>query len=58
MNVLGLSGNLLSVSALEDEGYEVEFQDGAVLVRSVRAGDQNAVALLGIREGSLYRLLG
>ena len=31
--VLGLSVILLSVSVLEDEWYEVELQDGVVLVR-------------------------
>ena len=58
MNVPGMSGDFISLSALEDKRYEVEFQDAAVHVCLVRAGAQDAMVMLGIREGSLYRLLG
>lgn len=42
MYVLELSVSFLSVLALEDKWYEVEFQDGAVLIHSVRVGAQDA----------------
>jgi hypothetical protein len=58
MYVPGLKVNLLSVSALEDMGYAVTFEDGHVLIRSVRADTQDAAVRLGIREGMMYRVLG
>lgn len=58
MNVSGLTISLLSMTALEDEKYEVEFQDGAILIRSVRVGTQDAAVMLSIKEGSLHKLLG
>ena len=48
---------LLSVSALKDKGYGVVFQDGQILIQSKRA-TQDAVVMLGVRQGKLYRLLG
>jgi hypothetical protein len=56
MYVPGLK--LLSVSALEDMGYAVMFEDGQVLIRSEGADTQDATVRLGIREGMLYRVLG
>ena len=38
LHVPKMRDDLLSVSALEDEVYEVEFRDGAVLICSVRVG--------------------
>jgi hypothetical protein len=58
MYVLGLKVNLLSVSTLEHMGYAVTFEDGQVLISSVRVDTQDAVVRLGIREGMLYRVLG
>lgn len=43
--------DLLSVSSLEDEGYEVVFRDGTILIRSEGAGTQDAAVRLGIRKG-------
>lgn len=57
-DILGLSVNLLSISAFEDERYEVEFKDEEVFICSTRAGVHDATMMLGIREGSLCRLLG
>jgi hypothetical protein len=37
MYASGMNVNLLSVSALEDMGYVVTFEDGHGLIRSVRA---------------------
>jgi hypothetical protein len=56
MYVPGLK--LLSVSALEDMGYAVMFEDGQVLIRSEGADTQDATVRLGIREGMMYRVLG
>ena len=44
MHVPELKINLLSVSTLEDEGYEVVFQDRTVLIWSKATGTQDAVA--------------
>jgi hypothetical protein len=48
----------LSVSALEDMGYAVMFEDGQVLIRLEGADTHDATMRLGISEGMLYRLLG
>jgi hypothetical protein len=53
-----LKVSLLSVSALEDMGYAVMFEDGQVLIRSEGANTQDAAMRLGIREGMMYRVLG
>jgi hypothetical protein len=58
MYVPGLKVNFLSVSALEDMGYAVMFEDGQVLIRSEGADTQDAAVRLGIREGMMYRVLG
>ena len=49
LHVPELRVSFLLVSALEDEGYEVEFQDGAMLIRSVRDGALAEIVMLGIR---------
>lgn len=58
MHVLELKVNLLSISSLEDEGYEVVFKDGTVLIQSKGVGSQDVAVRLGIREGMMYKLLG
>jgi hypothetical protein len=57
MYVPELKVNLLSISALEDMGYEVMFVDGQVLIRAEGAALDAAVRL-GIRQGMMYRVLG
>jgi hypothetical protein len=52
-----LKVNLLSVSALQDMGYAVMFEDGQVLIRSEGA-TLDAAMRLGIREGMMYKVLG
>jgi hypothetical protein len=52
-----LKVNLLSVSALEDEGYRVVFQRGQVFLYS-KGVTLEATVRLGIREGMMYRVLG
>jgi hypothetical protein len=49
---------LLLVSALEDMGYAVMFEDGHVLIRSEGVDTQDTTVRLGIKEGMIYRLLG
>jgi hypothetical protein len=56
MYVPGLK--LLLVSALEDMGYAVTFEDGQVLIRSEGADTQDATMRLGIREGMMYKGVG
>jgi hypothetical protein len=48
--------NLLSVSAMEDSGYTISFEDGWVLIRQRDLTDSTQV--LGVREGKVYRLQG
>jgi hypothetical protein len=50
--------NFLSVSALEDLGYTVMFEDGHVLLCLEGADTQDAAVRLGIREGMMHRVLG
>jgi hypothetical protein len=57
MYVPELKVNLLSISALEDMGYEVMFVDGQVHIRAEGATLDVAVRL-GIRQGMMYRVLG
>jgi hypothetical protein len=57
MYVPELKVNLLSISTLEDMGYEVMFIDGHVLIRAEGAA-LDAAARLGIRQGMMYRVLG
>jgi hypothetical protein len=48
---------LLSISALEDEGYGVMFQHGHVHIY-LEGATLDAATVLGVRQGRLYRLLG
>jgi hypothetical protein len=57
MYVPELRVNLLFVSALEDKGYAVMFEDGQVLIRAEGAA-LDATVRLGIRQGMMYRVLG
>jgi hypothetical protein len=45
--------NLVSISALEDKGYNVSFSDGKVLAWHSSMG---SACVIGIQEDSLYRL--
>jgi hypothetical protein len=56
--VLELKVSLFSVSAMEDMGFVVTFEDGQVIIRSEGEDTQHAVVRLGIREGMMYRVLG
>jgi hypothetical protein len=55
--VPGLKKNLFSVSAMEDRGFVVTFQRGQVLIHLEKAIPDSAV-VIGVREGTLYRLQG
>jgi hypothetical protein len=50
-----LKKNLLSVSALEDEGFAVLFQNGQVLIHSEGASP-DTTGSINVREGNIYRL--
>jgi hypothetical protein len=52
-----LKKNLLSISASEDKGFRVAFVDGKVLV-CPKDLDMDSVGAIGVRVGSLYRLIG
>ena len=54
--VPGLHKNLLSISSLEDKGDRVAFIDGKVVVWTKGISIEQA-KVIGIREGSLYRLI-
>lgn len=53
--VLGLKKNLISVSCIEEKGYEVVFRDGQVLMYP-RGSSIASAKVIGIRHGKLYRL--
>lgn len=53
--VYGLKKNLLSISALEDQGYNMAFVRGKVLAWHERTSMDKAT-MIGIREGGLYKL--
>jgi len=55
--VSGLKKNLLSISALEDQGYNVAFVRGKVLAWHEKSSMDKAT-VIGIREGGLYKLGG
>jgi hypothetical protein len=57
MYVPELKVNLLSISALEDMGYDVMFADGHVLIQTEGAA-LDATVRLGIMQGMMYRVLG
>jgi hypothetical protein len=50
-----LKMNLLSVSAMEDNGYAISFKDGQVLIQ-LKGSDTNSARVLGVREGKVYKL--
>jgi hypothetical protein len=51
--VLGMTKNLISVSALEDKGCVVSFQNGKVYIRPK---DSKTTKVIGVRTEKLYRL--
>ena len=53
--VPGLKKNLISVSTIEDRGYEVIFRDGQVLI-SPKGSSITSSKVIGIRYGKLYKL--
>jgi hypothetical protein len=55
--VAGLTKNFLSVSTMENMGFVVTFQRGKVLIRLEKASP-NTIMVVGVREGTLYRLQG
>lgn len=54
--VLVLKKNLISVSAIEDKGYEVLFRGGHVLMYP-KGSSVTSSKVIGAREGKLYRFL-
>jgi hypothetical protein len=55
--VLDLKKNLLSISSLEDGGYEVLFKKGQALIHSEGAIPDTTVTI-SVKEGKIYRLQG
>jgi hypothetical protein len=55
--VLGLTKNLLSISALEKKGFRVAFIDGEVLMWA-KGETLKEVIIIGKEEGGLYKLKG
>jgi hypothetical protein len=55
--VPSLKKNLLSISVMEDKGYEVNFWRGQVFIHSEKANPDTSVRI-GVRDGNLYRLQG
>ena len=53
--VLGLRKNLISVSTIEDRGFEVRFREGRVYILPKGASFASA-KVIGTRCGKLYRL--
>jgi hypothetical protein len=53
--VLGLKKNLLSISAMEDRGYEVSLLGGHVFVWT-RRSSIDLVGVIGFHFGGIYRL--
>ena len=52
LHVQGLAKNLLSVSKMTDQGYEVSFKADTCLMK------RDNTVIKGVRSGSLYKLLG
>ena len=50
-----LTKNLISVSTLEDKGYQVKFRDHRVYIRP-KGSDRSLDRVIGIRSGKVYRL--
>ena len=55
--VFDLKKNLLFVSVLEDKGFRVIFMDNQALLWPKNI-DLNSAAMIGVREGDLYKVLG
>ena len=53
--VPGLTKNLISISTLEDKGYQVKFRDHRVYIRP-KGSDRSLDWVIGIRSGKVYRL--
>ena len=53
--VPGLTKNLISVSTLEDKGYQMKFQDHRVYIRS-KGSDRSLDRVIDKRSGKVYRL--
>jgi len=51
--VPGLAKNLISISAIEDSGYEIIFRDGKVFIH-LRGSSSRKTKVIGIKEGKLY----
>jgi hypothetical protein len=54
--VLGLKKNLISISTIEDRGYELVFHDGQVLMYP-KGSSITSSKVIGIRHGKLYKLM-
>jgi hypothetical protein len=53
--VHGMKRNLVSIFALEDEGYKVSFSEGRVLAWH-KHSHINSSKVIGVRENNIYRL--
>ena len=53
--VLGLTKNLISVSTLEDKGFQVKFRDYRVYIKS-KGSDRSLDRVIGIQSKKVYRL--
>ena len=51
--VPGMTSNLVAVSTLEYEGYDVIFSKGRVFIQKYSSGERIEI---GIHDGDLYRL--
>ena len=56
LHVPGLKKNLISVSSIEDKGFDVLFRDGQVLMYP-KGSSVTSAKVIGVREGRLYRFL-
>jgi hypothetical protein len=54
--VPGLTWNLVSVSTIEDRGYEVVFRGGQVLLYP-KGGNIASARMIGVRQEKLYRMI-
>ena len=54
--VMGLKKNLISISTIEDMGYEVVLCDGKVLMYP-KGSSITSAKVIGIQHGKLYRLM-
>jgi hypothetical protein len=53
--VPGLKKNLISISTLEDKGYEVNFCNGRVFVRPIGSSEKMD-RMIGVQEEKVYKL--